>query len=464
MWLWHHRAMKLPAPIVLPLNHTEHAYVALEGLAGSMGITYLLQFDQPLTVDTLRAAVREMVSAYPRFRGVIEPMTQRYQLRILDDGDTTDQLFEHAWRVMDHLDADNTEHVQALMQQLLNEVLPLERGLGCRFHMIPHAQSPALLITVHHLLFDGRSALTFIADLLARLNGGPPMRPQLLDAPSHLAAIAPAHWWQWPAKLLRSRAHVQRLAAFQAGVNVLQAAPQTFKPMSTHMVKLHTVPGTTHEWRALAKRLGLSFNGLVTLALTEAFMSYAPHDPKAAALVRMSVDLRRYYPQQPPDGLVLMGNHVGAFLVSEVGRKPLAERAASIKKQIDEGMARFDRRENLWPQWPLFIAPYLGRGLLSRLVLDMYRKARMPRISVHATSLGNISALIPPGATIRLKHFTTIVPSLSTLQVVSELDHRLSLPVIWQRCDAPPEQMDDYLRRVDQAFADLRLAASRWGM
>jgi hypothetical protein len=36
--------------------------------------------------------------------------------------------------------------------------------------------------------------------------------------------------------------------------------------------------------------------------------------------------------------------------------------------------------------------------------------------------------------------------------------------VIWQRCDASPEQMDDYLRRVDQAFADLRVAASRWGM
>ncbi|MEY2838065.1 MAG: hypothetical protein RJB60_364 [Pseudomonadota bacterium] len=451
-------------PTVLPLNHTEHGYVALEGLAGSMGITYFLQFDQPVEVAQLRAVVREMVSAYQRFRGVIEPMAQRYQLRILDDGDTTDQLFEHAWRVMPHLDADNPEHVQALMQQLLNEVLPLERGLACRFHVIPHVQSPALLITVHHLLFDGRSALTFIADLLARINGGPPMRKQLLDSPSHLGAIAPRHWWQWPAKLWRSRAHTQRQAALQAGVKVLQAAPQAFKPMSTHQLKLHTVPGTTHEWRALAKRLGLSFNGLVTLALTEAFMSYAPNDPKAAALVRMSVDLRRYYPDQPPDGLVLMGNHVGAFLVNEVGPKPLAERAASIKKQIDEGLARFDRRENLWVQWPMFIAPYLGRGVLSRLVLDMYRKARMPRISVHATSLGNISTLVPPEATTRLKHFTTIVPSLSTLHVVTELDHRLSLPVIWQRCDASPEQMDDYLARVDRVFADLRAAASRWGM
>jgi Condensation domain len=450
--------------ITLPLNHTEHGYVALEGLAGSMGVTYFLQFDQPVDTAHLRAVVREMVSACPRFRGVVEPLLQRYQLRILDDGDTTDQLFEHAWRELPHLDADNMDHVQALMQQLLNEVLPLERGLACRFHVIPHEQHPALFITVHHLLFDGRSALTFMADLIARLNGGPPIRPQLLDAPSHLAAIAPMHWWQWPAKLLRSRANAQQQAAFQAGVTVQQAAPQAFKPMSTHMVKLHTVPGTTQEWRALAKRLGLSFNGLVTLALTEAFLSYAPQDPKAAAIVRMSVDLRRYYPEQPADGMVLMGNHVGAFLVNEVGPKPLAERAASIKNQIDEGLARFERRENLWAQWPMFIAPYLGRGVLSRLVLDMYRKARMPRISVHATSLGNVSGMVPQGAAIRLKHFSFVVPSLSTLHAVTELDGRLSMPVIWQRCDASPEEMSDYLSRVDQAFANLRVAASRWGM
>ncbi len=448
----------------LPLNHTEHGYVAVDGLAGSMVITYFMQFDQPVSTERLRAVVREMVSAYPRFRGVVEPLWQRHQLRILNDGDTTDQLFEHAWRVLDHLDADNPEHIQALLQRLLNEVMPLERGLACRFHVIPHAQHPALFISVHHLLFDGRSALAFISDILQRLNGGGPIPQQVLDAPSHLGAIAPDHWWQWPSKLLRSRAHVNAQAKFQAEHPVIQAAPQAFKPMSTHMVRMHTVPGTTKELRALAKRLGLSFNSLVTLALVEAFMSYEPAGSKAAAIIRMSVDLRRYYRQQPPEGKVLNGNHVAAFVVNEVGRKPLAERAASIKAQVDSGMARFDRHETLWAQLPMMIAPVLGRGVLSRLVLDMYRKARMPRISCHATSLGNIDALIPAGASIRLKQFATIVPSLSTLQVVSELNGRLSMPLIWQRCDATPEQMADYLCRVDQAFADLHVAATSWGM
>lgn len=446
---------------ILPLNHTEQAYVAVDGLAGSMGITYLLQFDQPMDDAQVRAVVREMVSAYPRFRGVVEPRVHRYQLRILDDGDTTDQLFDQAWRWMPHLDAENPRHLEALHQQLLNDVLPLERGLACRFHFIPHERSPVLLITVHHLLFDGRSALQFMGDLIKRLNGGPPMQPQPLDAPSHLGALAPLDWWQWPAKLWRSRAHARQQAAQLAQCHVQQAAPQGHARMSTHMVRHHTLAGTTHEWRALAKRLGLSLNSLVTLALCEVYLSYAPKDSRAAAAVRQSVDLRRYYPEGSGP---LLGNHVGAFLVVEQGAKSLAERAASIKAQIDEGMARFDRREMLWNQWPMMLAPFLGRSILSRAVLDMQRRGRMPRISCHATSLGNLNHLNPPDAQVKLKHFTVVVPSISTLHVISELNDRLSMPVIWQRCDASVEQMDDYLRRVDQVFADLRQAALRWGM
>lgn len=175
--------------------------MVVDGLAGSMGITYLLQFDQAIDPARMRDVVRELVSAYPRFRGVIEPRWQRYRLAILDDGDTTDQLFEHAWRVMPHLDAEDPGQLQALHQQLLNEVLPLERGLACRFHYIPHDRSPALFLTVHHLLFDGRSALQFLGDLVRRLDGGPPIEPQALESASHLGALAPAHWWQWPGSL-----------------------------------------------------------------------------------------------------------------------------------------------------------------------------------------------------------------------------------------------------------------------
>lgn len=438
----------------IPLNHTEHAYVGIDGFAGSMIIIYMLQFNTGIEAARVRSVVRELLSAYPRFRGVAEARLHRHRLRILPDGEVTDQLFDIAWREEAHIDAADPAALERQHQQMLNEVLPLEHGLACRFHFVPHAEQPVLFFAVHHLLFDGRSALEFFGDLMKRLNGGPRIAAQALDAPSLVGALAPARWWHWPQHLWRSRANLLKDKRRDGEVHIQQAAPQGHPYLTGHMLRHHTVPIDTTVLRQVARRLGLSLNGLVTLALSEAYLSYAPNDPRAASVIRQSVDLRRYH-RTDHGKTVLSGNHVGAFLVTEVGRRSLAERAASIKAQMDEGLARFERREMLWPQLVPLVMPWLGRTLLSRAVTDMQRKGRMPRISCHATSLGNVSGLNPPDAAIRIARMSTVVPSVSTLHVVCELDGRLSMPVVWQRCDATVEQMDDYLRRVDQAFADV---------
>lgn len=438
----------------IPLNHTEHAYVGIDGFAGSMVIIYMLQFSTGIDATRMRGAVRELVSAYPRFRGVVEARLHRHRLRILPDGEVTDQLFDVAWREEAHIDAADPAALERQHQQMLNEVLPLEHGLACRFRFVPHAEQPVLFFAVHHLLFDGRSALEFFGDLMKRLNGGPRIAAQALDAPSLVGALAPSRWWQWPRHLWRSRAHQVKDRKRHGEVHIQQAAPQGHPYLTGHMMRHHTVPIDTTVLRQVARRLGLSLNGLVTLALSEAYLSYAPNDSRAASVIRQSVDLRRYH-RTDHGKVVLSGNHVGALLVTEVGRRSLAERAASIKAQMDEGLARFERREMLWPQLVPLLMPFLGRTLLSRAVTDMQRKGRMPRISCHATSLGNVSSLNPPDAAIRIARMSTVVPSVSTLHVVCELDGRLTMPVVWQRCDATAAQMDDYLRRVDQAFADV---------
>lgn len=445
----------LAAP-TLALNHTEHAYIAVEGLAGSMVITYMMQFNEAIEPARLRAVLRELVSAWPRFRGVVEAGLHSHRMRILPDNETTDQLFDVAWREDAHVDAGDPAALERLHHQILNDVVPLEHGLLCRFRFVPHATSPALFLSVHHILFDGRSALQFLTDLLARLNGGPRIPLQPLETASHLGALAPASVLQWPVKLWRSFQHRAREAQLLKSLHIQQAAPQGHPYLSTHMLRHHTVQVDTQDLRRVARILDLSVNSLVTLALCETFLSYAPNDAQAGAVVRQSVDLRRYYPQQAGhQPRLLWGNHVGAFLVTEVGRKSLRERAASVKAQIDEGMDRFERREMLWGQLPGMAMPVLGRTLLSHIVHGMQRKGRMPRISCHATSLGNVSKLNAPDARLRMVKLMTVVPSVSMLHVVTELDGRLYLPVVWQRCDATVEQVDEYLRRLDDTLARL---------
>jgi hypothetical protein len=438
-----------------PLNHTEHFYVALEGLAGSVGIVYMLQFDTGVQGDQLRGVVRELVSASHRFRAVVERGWHRPHLRVLPDNHVTDQLFDLAWREEAHLDAEDPEAMERLHHQLLNEVLPLELGLACRFRFVPHERSPVLFIMVHHLLFDGRSAIHFMGELMQRLNGGPPIPDQPVEFASLLEAVKPPHWWQWPASWWRSSRIASREARVLKTLNIQQVNHQDQPFLSATMVRHHTLSVPTARLREVARGLGLTLNSLVTLALSEVFLSYAPNDPRAAAVVRQSVDLRRYYPAQAGRG-ELLGNHVGAFLVTEVGRKSLRERAASIKAQITEGMARFERRDMLAGTAVGLLASYLGPNILSRIVINMQRRLKTPHISCHATSLGNMdAALRPAGASIRIKRFLTVVPSLSMLHVVSELDGQLSLPVVWQRCEATDADIADYLARIDRVFRDL---------
>lgn len=438
------------------LNHTEHCYVAFDGVMGSMVQPYLLQLDGPLDEAVVRAVARELVSAFPRLRGVAEPGGHFYHLRILPDDHVADQLFQHAWRVDAHVDATDDAQLEALHNRLLNEVLPLERGLACRFVFIPHERTPVLFITVHHMLGDGRTMIQLLTELMQRLNGGPPMVMQPVEDPSLLGALKPLHWWQWPRQMWRSRRHELAQARRLAPLKVQQVCEPQGPFLSVHAIKHYAAPCPASALRPLARQLGISLNSLIMLALAETYLAQAPDDPRAAAVIRQSLDLRRFHPEHAGHG-PLWGNHVGAFLVIEEGRKSLGDRGASIKAQVDAAVVRYERREMFWGYAWFSLVPLLGRTLLAKLSVNMLRQQRGPRISCHATSLGNVSAINPAEARVRIKRFVPGVPSLSMMHIVTELDGQIVMPLVWQRCEADPEHMAAYLRRLDDTF--LRLAA-----
>ncbi|MEY2843510.1 MAG: hypothetical protein RI920_1547, partial [Pseudomonadota bacterium] len=71
---------------IIPLNRTEHAYVAVDGFAGTMMVATVMRISQPLTIEQVRKAARDLLTAYPRLRTLVEPGLWRYHLRILEDG------------------------------------------------------------------------------------------------------------------------------------------------------------------------------------------------------------------------------------------------------------------------------------------------------------------------------------------------------------------------------------------
>ena len=452
--------MRLITDDIIPLNRTEHAYAAVEGLSGAVMQPYILRFNAPLDEALVRRVLRSVVSSYPKLRAILEAGPHRYHLRILPDDHVVDQLFDHAYQVDRHIDIDDPLALERWHNRMLNEGTPLERGLGMRARFVPHAQRPVILFAMPHILGDGATMLHLVNLIVKGLNGLP-IEPMPIEAPSMIGAIAPEHWWQWPAKIWRSRQHKVNEAQMLKGLNV-QGIPRRHQPnFSTAAVRHHVLATDANALRQAARHLGVSSNTLQVAAIAQTFLEQAPDDPLAAAVIRISVNLRRYYPKEAGHG-PLFGNHVGAFLVIETDpAKSLLDRVKSIDAAMKEGMARFVRREMCWTYLLEELMPWLGRTLIGYVAVQMKRNDRFPKISTHATSLGDVSRLINvPDAPVRIDGFTALVSSITPLPVLVEFDGQLNAPMSWQLSETSVADIDDFLRRLDDSCMRMVLVAT----
>lgn len=444
------------------MNRTEHGYAAIEGLAGTMIQPYLVRLGSPVTEADLRRVLRALVAAAPKLRTVVEPGPHRCHFRVLPEGPLIDQLFERVLRVEPHVDLDDSEALLAWHRDALHEVVPLERGLGVRVRFVPHPHRPAFIFGVPHIFADGMTMVHLVSQLLRGLEGWP-IEPMPLEAPSMLGAIAPVRWWHWPRQVWRARAHRVAESRRLARLHIQQLPTTTQPHYTTTGLCHHTVPVGTLRLRAAARALGVSLNTFVVAGLAQTFLDQAPDDPQAAAVIRISVNLRRYYPEAAGHG-PLWGNHVGAFLVIEQdAHKPLAERVRSIEAAIREGQARYARREMAWTYLWEELMPWLGRTLIGHIAVKMMRAGRFPKISCHATSLGDVGGIQPPAGRLRVEQMVGVVNSISPLPVLTELDGVLTIPMTWQRAETDEAAVHAFLRRVDAVLArmaDEALAAT----
>src|SRR5690606_9202344 len=92
---WQHLSMaSIITSDIIPMNRTEHGYAALEGLAGTMLLPSLMRLSAPVTEEQVRKALRELVTAYPKLRAVVEPGWRMCHFRIQPDGPLVDQMVD----------------------------------------------------------------------------------------------------------------------------------------------------------------------------------------------------------------------------------------------------------------------------------------------------------------------------------------------------------------------------------
>jgi len=433
---------------IVPLNRTEHGYVALEGLAATMVQPYLMRLSAPVEAEQVKRVLRQLVTAYPKLRAVIEPGLHFYHFRILPDNEVVDQLFELAFKVEPHIDVDDPQAAEHWHWRCQQHVFPLERGLGLRAWFVPHPQRPALMFAMPHIFGDGMTMIHLLKLVMQGLNGQP-MEAMPVEAPSMIGSIAPDHWWQWPAKMWRARQHKVAERQLLAQVNVQQIPRKVQPNYSTTGLSHGTLPVPVAEVRKAARHLGASVNTFATAAIAQTFLEQAPDDPKPAAVIRTSAVLRRSYPKSAGHG-PLWGNHVGAFLVIEQGvGKSVLDRVKSVDAHMKEGLARYARREMCWTYLMEELIPLLGRTLIGYIGITMQRANRFPQISAHATSLGNAGDYFnPKGAAIQVDSVMAAVTSVAPIMVLVEEQGALRSAMMWQLAETSADDIADFRHRL----------------
>ena len=383
---------------LVPLNRTEHMFWATEGYIGGIIQPYLLRLEGQVDEARIRRALRDLTTAHPRLRGVIEPVKGTYALRILPDDHLVDQLFEAAFKVDTGVDIDDPVQLQAWHTRVLNEPLQLERGLPWKARFIPHPTRPALIFALHHIVGDGRSLIGMITDILGHLSDQPIAR-RTLQSPSMVPAVVPTSLAGWPASILGWLRNSKKDKALKADADVILLATRRSPRFTTSTIRHHLLPCTPAQVKALSKQMGTTVNTLLTAVIANTFLARAQGKPGAAAGIRISFDLRRHFPEgTAPE----VGNFVSSFAVYARAQADLKAQITAIESQVKDQIARYERREYALPLLLFEALPLIGRRRFSKLVVGAKQKGKIPPMSCHFSNLGMAEAIQPKDAKVRI--------------------------------------------------------------
>lgn len=433
---------------IIRLNRIEHGYVALEGLAGSALVSTCFRLSGPVELDQVRRALRQLVTACPKMRSLVEPGRHLYHLRVMPDGPLIDQWVDQALVVDRHIDLEDPAQLEAWQRSALNDQLPLEHGPLFMLRVVLDPESPGFVFATPHLIGDGLTS-AYMTHLLIRGLNGMSMDPMPIEAPSLVDAIKPEKWWQWPVQMWKSRQHKVEEKRRLSQLKILQLPTEPTPHYTSTGYRLSEVTMGADQMRRAAKKAGVSMNCMMVAAVAQTFLDQSPDDPRAAAVIRISIDMRRFYPKEDKHG-PLWGNHVGAYLVIEQDqRKTTQARLQSIDEQLKEGIARYARREMCWGYLFDEIGPYLGRTLIGHIAVQLKRKNRFPKISMHVTNGGNLNMINVPGQPLNIVWGCSTTFSASPLCATMEISGHYYAPITWQMAETPEPAIAEFHRRLD---------------
>ncbi|MFI5835750.1 amino acid adenylation domain-containing protein [Micromonospora sp. NPDC051300] len=249
---------------ILPLSPLQEGFYFLSSYAGQDADVYtvqqVLELSGPVDADRLRAAAATLLERYPNLRAAFRPRRSGEPVQLVP------ARVETPWSVVD-LRGTGAEAVEAALTRLLDQERARRFDLGrpplLRWVLVRLAEDRhRLLLTAHHILFDGWSGPLLVRDLLRIYAGEPlPPAPQYRDYLAWLAGqdtgASRSAWAAYlegvgePTVLGRVDPHRRAVVPVETSTTVPAGALLAF--VRNHGVTLNTVVQTL--WGILLGRL-----------------------------------------------------------------------------------------------------------------------------------------------------------------------------------------------------------------
>ncbi|HEX5373558.1 MAG TPA: hypothetical protein VFW84_12575 [Aquabacterium sp.] len=436
---------------MIKLNRSEQANLVAEGPMGPINVPYLLRFDRPVDTDLLRQSLWDLMMAQPRLRAVLSPGWFTYQLEVLDDEFLLRQLFDVAFSVWTGVPMDTPAHTEAAHTQELNTPISLQRNLPWRAVYDPRPEQPVLIFNVHHVMADGATMGFLTQALLARLQGQA-MSPSPIESPSQRLGLWPRRPWQWPGMVWALVQAHRRDARRAKGARIVTLQTRHYPRFSHAKVHHAELPCTLTQFKAAAKAANTTVNTLLTACLAQIFLAPHRQDPKAQAVLRIAVDLRKYFPEGHAPR---MGNFVVNMVIRAGHESSLADQIKSIHEQITDHLARFERHERAIPYLLLAGLPFIGLRLMSKLLQSMRASGGLAKTTCFLTNLGSADVLQPKGDGPRLTELRPLSVGPSFFMAASSLADKMFLTLCHQHVDFDQGTIDEFLVALQQQVQSL---------
>jgi len=439
---------------LIKMNRSDFLFLVLEDVLSSAGILVTIRFKTKHSSAEIYDAMRYMVSIYPRLRSIVQPSLFSYRIRILDDNTKrTDILFDDAFKVESGLLYDSEAYFE-YRKSLLNEPFSLEQALPLKIRYIPDNPMPVLLLSVHHMICDGKSWMHMADSLLAFLNGKrTPCLP--LHSSSTMPALLKKPYYTLFQQIFRSFNAFKKDFQELKDKRIINASSRPAAFFGIVDMQQNMLSFDFQLVSSTLEKLGCSFSVLIISALVLLFYkkSKVEDAEKEIISINIAIDLRPYFEENKP----VFGNFVSSLNVN-VSPMACTDRkllVSEVNTKLRRRVSKFRNKEVVFPMLVHKLSTIVGKKNYGRAIRITKRRGEFLPMTCAFSNLGNLDNLNSHGEKAQVCEAIATVAAPNLFISTSVLDGKINTIFSFPEAEFTQKEVGKIIQSFEHELGEL---------